>query len=160
MIESQTRIPVKGIAKEDEGDGRSRSLTPNEYRKLNALLIDDLGYLRDVITVALGTGLRSGELLALKIGWVNLGDDPMYTMVKGQSVEVLPGCLLLPAQGRSKRKYSRMIPLCASARTSLVHLIGERSSSEMVFTKQANGLNDYSVRNGFEQACLRGNPAR
>lgn len=147
--------PCKGIAKEDEGDGRTRSLTPEEYRRLTAVLVDDLGYMRDVIAVALGTGLRRGELLALKIECVNLRDDPAYTMVKGQSVEVLPNCLLVPAQGRSKRKYTRTIPLCASVRDSLVRLIRNRSGAELVFTKDANGVNDYSLREGFEQACSR-----
>lgn len=107
--------PCKGINKEDEGDGRTRSLTPDEYRRLNAVLIDDLSYLRDVITVALGTGLRRGELLALKVECVNLSDYPQYTIVKGQSVEVLPGCLLVPAQGR--RNANTLAPcLCAQVR--------------------------------------------
>ena len=147
--------PCKGIQKEDEGDGRTRSLTPDEYHRLTAALIEDLSYLHDVITVALGTGLRRGELLALKVQSVNLTENATYMMVKGQSVEVLPNCLLVPAQGRSKRKYTRTVPLCASVRAALVGLIGNRSQSELVFTKQANGVNDYSLRNGFEQACFR-----
>ena len=146
---------MRNPRKEDEGDGRIRSLTPDEYRRLIAVLIDDLSYLRDVITVALGTALRRGELLALKVQSVNFTENATYMIVKGQSVEVLPNCLLVPAQGRSKRKYIRTVPLCPSARAALVRLIGNRSQSELVFTKQANGVNDYSPRNGFEQACFR-----
>jgi integrase len=70
------------------------------------VLIDDLAYLRDAIAVALGTGLRRGELLSLKIEQVNLSNEPSHTLVKVQTVEVLPGCLLVPAQSRSVDFYS------------------------------------------------------
>ena len=117
--------------------------------------MDDLSYLRDVITVALGTGLRRGELLTLKIQCVNLSDDPTYTMVKGQSVKVLPNCLLVAVQGRSKHKYTRTNLLSQVRERRWANLIGNRSGGELVFTKQANGVNDYSLRNSFEQACFR-----
>lgn len=147
--------PCKGIEKEGEGDGRTRALTSDEYQKLMSVLTDDLAYLYDALSVALGTGLRRGELLALRVECVNLSDGPTHILVKGQTVEVLPGCLMVPAEGRSKRHYSRTIPLCASARAALVQLIGNRSGSERVFTKDANAVNDYSLRHGFEEACSR-----
>lgn len=147
--------PCKGIGKEEEGDGRSRSLTPDEHSRLNAVLVEDLIYMRDAIAVALGTGLRRGELLAMKIEHVNLSDDLMYTLAKGQSVEVLPGCLVVPAQGRSKRKYTRTIPLCESVRVALVRLIGDRNGQGPVFSKDLNGVSDYWLRRGFELACER-----
>lgn len=149
--------PCKGIAEEEEGDGRSRSLTPDESSRLNAALVEDLLYMRDAIAVALGTGLRRGELLALKLEHVNLSDDLMYTLAKGQSVEVLPGCLIVPAQGRSKRKYTRTVPLCESARLALVSLIGDRTGPGPVFSKDINGVSDYWLRVGFERACERAN---
>lgn len=34
-------------------------------------------------------------------------------------------------------------------------LIGDRSNSELVFTKQVNGVHDYSLRDGFIEACFR-----
>ena len=73
------------IKKEPEGGGRKRSLTADEYEGLLSVAVDDLAYMRAPIVFALGTGLRRGELLKLKIECVNLSDRIAHVFAMDQN---------------------------------------------------------------------------
>jgi len=147
--------PLRGIKREEEGDGRERWLSADEYRRLLAVLVDDLAYLRRPTEVALGTGLRKGELLNITIERVNLSNAVKHVLVQRHTVEIPPDCLMIPKAPRTKEKYTRIIPLNENTRSALVQVIGQRPPGECVFSKEAAGVNLYSLRKGFPIACER-----
>jgi integrase len=147
--------PCTRLKKESEGGGRERSLTGAEYECLLAATVDDLAYMRAPIVLALGTGLRRGEMLKLKIECVNLSDRIAHVFAMDQTIEIPPDCLVIPERKRSKNKYTRVVPLNKNTRAVLTDLTGVRPGGELVFTQGANGVDDYWLKKGFRQACER-----
>ena len=145
--------PCSAIEKEDEGDGRTRSLSADEYERLVSAVVDDLDYMRSPLLLALNTGLRRGELLALRTDCVNVSDNIAHVLVMNKSTEIPPYCLIVPERKHSKQNYTRVVPLNAVARAVLVELTHGRTGTEKVFTVHANGINDYWLKKGFKQAC-------
>jgi integrase len=148
--------PCTRIKKESEGGGRERSLTGDEYDCLLAAAVDDLAYMRAAIVFALGTGLRRGEMLKLKIECVNLSDTIAHVLAMDRTIKIPPDCLVVPERKHSKNKYTRVVPLNKNTRAVLSELIGDRPGGEFVFTKDANGVDDYWLKAGFKRACERG----
>lgn len=148
--------PCSRIEKEPEGSGRSRQLTADEYEALLDAAVDDLAYMRAPMVLALGTGLRRGEMLQLKIECVNLSDKMAHVLAMGQTVEVPPDCLVVPERKHSKNKYTRVVPLNRNTRAVLVDLIKDRPGGDLVFSQDANGVDDYWLKAGFTRACERG----
>lgn len=139
---------------EDEPEkGRERYLTPHEHTKLKAVLEGDLGFLRLPIEVSLGTGLRKRiELLSLRGEHINFGARPVFCPIRGGDVEIPPGWLIV-VEGKGS-KY-RLIPMNAVVREALLEAIQDRSPSGLVFDPSHNGVNEYSLKWGFEEACKR-----
>ncbi len=133
--------------------GRERYLTPHEHTKLRAVLRDDLEFLRLPIEVSLGTGMRKRiELLRLKGEHINFGVRPIFFPVRGGDVEVPPGWLIV-VQGKGS-KY-RLIPMNSVVRSALLEAMQDRSPEEFVFDANHNGVNEHSLKVGFEEACTR-----
>ncbi len=149
--------PCTRIKKESEGGGRERSLTGDEYESFLAATVDELAYMRAPIVLAVGTGLRRGETLKLKIECVNLSDRITHVFAMDQTIEIPPDCLVIPERKRSKNKYTRVVPLNKNTRAVLTELIKDRPGGELVFTKHANGVDDYWLKTGFEQVCEHAN---
>ena len=147
--------PCAGLSKEPEGDGRERSLSADEHEHLLNVLVEDLAYMRAPALLALGTGLRRGEMLKLKIECVNLSDTVAHVMVMNQTTEIPPDCLIVPARKHSKNKYTRVVPLNQTTRAILVDLTKDRPGDEVLFTAHANGVNHYWLKSGIERACER-----
>jgi hypothetical protein len=59
--------------------------------------------------------------------------------------------VVIVVQGKGNRY--RLIPMNCQVRDTLSDLCHERSSAEFVFDKNANGMNEYALRWGFEAAC-------
>jgi integrase len=144
--------PCSQIDEEPE-NSRARYLTHEEQTRLFAVLKDDLAFLEAPITVSLGTGMRKViELLKLKVGHLNFGSHPVFFPIRGGSAEIPPNWLIV-VQGKGK-KY-RLIPMNSQVRDTLSSLCRHRASDELVFDKNANEVNDYALRWGFEEACTR-----
>jgi integrase len=117
------------------------------------VLKDDLTFLEAPITVSLGTGMHKViELLKLKVGHLNFGSGPVFFPIRGGSAEIPPNWLIV-VQGKGK-KY-RLIPTNSQVRDTLSNHCRDRASDEFVFDKNANEVNDYALRWGFEEACTR-----
>jgi integrase len=71
-------------------------LTGDEYDSLLDASVDDLAYMRAPIVPALGTGLRRGEMLKLKVECVNLSDRIAHVLAMDQTIEIPPDCLVIP----------------------------------------------------------------
>jgi integrase len=147
--------PRTRIKKEPEGGGRERSLSADEYGCLLDAAVDDLAYMRAPMVLALGTGLRRGEMLKLKIECVNLSDRIAHVFAMDQTIEIPPDCLVVPERKHSKNKYTRVVPLNKNTRAVVTELIKDRPSGESVFTKDANGVDDYWLKAGFTRTCER-----
>jgi integrase len=139
--------------KDEPEKGRERYLTPHEHTKLRAVLEGDLEFLRLPIEVSLGTGLRKRiELLRLKGEHINFGARPVFFPIRGGDVEIPPGWLIV-VEGKGN-KY-RLIPMNSVVRGALMEAIQNRSPAGLVFDADHNGVNEYSLKWGFEEACKR-----
>ena len=56
---------------------------------------------------------------------------------------------------KGKRGKYRLIPMNSRARTILFQAVEGRGLDDLVFDKDANGVNEYMLRWGFETACKR-----
>jgi len=77
MVDDDTLRIVRKVKPLKEPPGRPRYLTPEEARRLLAEYKKRL--LREIVTVALNTGMRRGEILALK--WENVDLRNGYVQV-------------------------------------------------------------------------------
>lgn len=144
--------PCSKIDEEPE-NSRARYLTMEEQIRLYAVLRDDLAFLEPPMTVSLGTGMRKGiELLKLKVEHLNFSPRPVFYPVRGGSVEISPNWLIVV---KGKRGKYRLIPMNSHVRDTLSALCRDRAPDEFVFDKDANEVNDYTLRSGFEEACKR-----
>lgn len=136
---------------DDPEQGRERYLDVEEERRLKAVLIGDLEFLRAPLYVSLGTGLRKNvELLKLKIEHMNFTARSFFCSVRGGNVEIPPGWLIV-AKGKGG-KY-RLVPMNSEIRPILLELTQGRKPNEFVFGINVNGVSEYTLRSGFEEAC-------
>ncbi len=139
--------------KDEPEKGRERYLTPHEHTNLRAVLKGDLEFLQLPIEVSLGTGMRKRiELLRLKGEHINFGARPIFFPIRGGDVEIPPGWLIV-VEGKGN-KY-RLIPLNSVVRAALLEAMQGRSSEGFVFDVNHNGVNEHSLKWGFEEACTR-----
>ena len=117
-----TQILVLGSKRNQRAGRRERSLTADEYEGLLSVAVDDLAYMRARIMFALGTGLRRGELLKLKIECVNLSDRIAHVFAMDQTIEIPPDCLVVPERNHRKNQYTRNVPLNRTTRAVLFDL--------------------------------------
>jgi len=113
---------------------RERILTFAEEQKL---LENSPPYLKDIIKIALNTGMRQGEILSLLWDWVDLENN----------------IILLP-QTHTKSKKQRLIPINSVVRSILLERKIKWAVSEFVFPNSS----DYSkhlkeVKKSFKTAC-------
>lgn len=107
---------------------------------------NDLAFLRLPFEVSLHTGMRKNiELLKLKVEHVNFSSRPVFFPIHGGSVEI-PSNWLIVVKG--KRGKYRLIPMNSKARTILFEAVKDRGLHELVFDKDANGVNEYMLRWG------------
>lgn len=151
--EIMTSNPCAKIVDEPE-KARERYLTSDEETRLAQTMTDDLAFLRLPFEVSLNTGVRKNiELLKLKVEHLNFSSRPVFFPVHGGSVEI-PSNWLIVVKG--KRGKYRLIPMNSRARPILYQAVKSRGLDDLVFDKDANGVNEYMLRWGFETACKRG----
>ena len=110
---------------------RDRVLSPEEEERLMQELAD---HLKPIITCALNTGMRRGEILSLK--WKNIVD----------------GQIVLEARN-TKTKKQRRIPINSTLQQVFEILKSRNGHTDFVFTYGRDRLKD--VHNGFTKACER-----
>jgi len=132
MVDNETLQIVRKVKKLKEPPGRLRYLTPEEGRRLLAECKKRL--LREIVTVALNTGMRRGEILALK--WENVDLRNGYLQVV-----------------QSKNGESRTIPINGAVREVLSGTV-RRLDVSFVFC-DAKGRAMKEVGCSFDSACKR-----
>lgn len=123
--------PVRKVKLFKENNTRVRFLEPQERERLLPCCIEEL---RPVVIVALNTGLRLGELLALT--WADIDLDRRLLHVRN-----------------SKTGEGRHVPLNGEAIQALTDIIRHIDSPRVFFNR--DGRPYKSVRKAFEHACQR-----
>ena len=142
--------PCARINDEPEKE-RERYLTTDEQDRMLKVMVGDLDYIRAPFEVSLHTGLRKNvELLKLKVGHLNFTSRPMFFPIHGGNVEIPPNWLIVVS---GKRGKYRLVPMNSVARPILYRIAAEQSPDAFVFDKDANGINEYWIDKGFEDAC-------
>jgi len=86
--------PCSQVKKYRENNERIRFLTADEERALLAALTGQRAYLGPIIKVAINTGMRRGEILAMKYSWVDFAR----------------GCIRIPGEA-TKNGKARTVPM-------------------------------------------------
>ena len=126
--------PVSIVGMLEELNQVERILSAEEQSRL---LDSSIGYLRPIITTALNTGMRRGEILTLKWSDVDL-DMNMITI----------------NQTNTKSKKQRKIPVSSRMRTLLLELKLQSGIQEYVFT-DIQGRAIRTIRSAFQTACRK-----
>ena len=119
---------VERFALENE---RVRYLTEDEEQRLFKAMGDN-SQLKDIVTVALHSGMRRGEIFNLK--WFDLDFDRSVMHVR-----------------KTKTKLNRVVPMNARVREVLNR---QKRSSEFVFTSEKTGGRLIDVKKAFNSARL------
>ncbi len=126
--------PVSIVGMLEEHNQVERILTVDEEKRL---LNECVSYLRPIITTALNTGMRRGEILTLKWSDVDL-DMNMITI----------------NQTNTKSKKQRKIPVSSRMRSLLLELKLQSGIQEYVFT-DIQGRAIRTIRSAFQTACRK-----
>ena len=126
--------PVSIVGMLEEHNQVERILSAEEQSRL---LDSSIGYLRPIITTALNTGMRRGEILTLKWSDVDL-DMNMITI----------------NQTNTKSKKQRKIPVSSRMRSLLLELKLQSGIQEYVFT-DIQGRAIRTIRSAFQTACRK-----
>jgi integrase len=122
--------PCRKVAPFPENNKRIRYLLDEEKSRLFEVLVDKRAHLRDIVTVAIGTGMRRGDQLNLR--W--------------EKVDFQRGVIYVP---NSKTGNDYSVPMNEDVRTALLRRRRESKGSEFVFvnpdTKEAPRRNQESV---------------
>jgi len=129
--------PMSRVKKLKEPPGRNRILSPEEYARLiQSAENSKNGNLKIIILIALLTGMRQGEILALK--W----DDVKFDL----------GCICIRT---SKNKRSRAVPLDDEVAVLLKKLYENRNSNNPLIFPSKRRFGTTSIRKAFEEALKR-----
>ena len=132
MVDDDTLRIVRKVKALKEPPGRLRYLTPEEARRLLAECKKRL--LREIVTVALNTGMRRGEILALK--WENVDLRNGYVQVV-----------------QSKNGESRTVPINSSVREVLSGIVRRLDVSYVFCDPKGRAMKEVGC--SFDSACKR-----
>ena len=134
--EKYDRNPVKKVKKEKENDPRDRVLSKKEFELLVSAADN---YLKPILMVAYGTGMRKQEILKLK----------------RDRVDLKAGFIRLKAED-TKTREGRAIPLDKSLIQTLRTVMLKRSKNhDYVFSRNGKPIGD--CRKAFLSACKEAN---
>lgn len=125
---------------------RSRFLSTEEEDRLFAKLTGRRSHLWPVVTLALETGLRYGELRRLEVGHVNVTEAVRVVEVAGKRIDVLPNWLLVT---RGKNGKPRAVPLSERARAVVLAQMNDVTTGRYLFTSRRTRGMIAEIKTGF-----------
>lgn len=131
MADDGTLRTIRKVKQLKEPPGRLRYLTGQEVLRL---LAECKKHIRPIVTVALNTGMRRGEILKLK--W--------------EDVDLRNGLLLLKD---TKNGESRAVPINAAVREVLAGIVRRLDSKYVFCNPKGQPLKE--IKHGFESACRK-----
>jgi integrase len=126
--------PMRRVRLLKENGSRERFITADEEVKLFAKLTGRRDHIRSVVTVALNTGMRRGEILDLQWEHVNFIARTIFI-------------------ARSKTGRTRTIPMNDIVLVELKALKQDAGPKEFVFSNSRTGVNIDSIKTGWRNAC-------
>lgn len=128
---------------------KERILTPEEEdRIMEAIEKSDKRYdhLRDMVAIALNTGMRQGEILAMKKSWINLKED----------------LIIVPRQAQKRKQKDKRVPINSAIRPIIQALLNKDKESEYLFVNPRTGTKYTKIQNSWngilKKAGLKGKP--
>jgi len=126
--------PIRRVRMLKESPSRERFITAEEEEKLFAQLTGRRDHIRSVVTIALNTGMRRGEILGLQWEHVNFLARTIFI-------------------ARSKTGRTRTIPMNDTVFKELMTLKGDAGPKDFVFSNARTGVNIDSIKTGWRNAC-------
>ena len=126
--------PMRRVRLLKENGSRERFITADEEVKLFAKLTGRRDHIRSVVTVALNTGMRRGEILDLQCENVNFIARTIFI-------------------ARSKTGKTRTIPMNDIVFEELKALKQDAGTRDFVFSVSKTGVNIDSIKTGWRNAC-------
>jgi integrase len=130
--------PCREVAAFPENNRRVRYLLDEEESRLFAVLVDKRAHLRDMVTVAIGTGMRRGDQLNLR--W--------------EKVDFQRGVIYVP---NSKTGNDYSVPMNEDVRAALLRCRRESKGSEYVFVNPDTKKPHVEIKRAFSTACRKAN---
>ena len=131
--------PVMQISKPKESRGRTRFLSDKEREKLlNACRSSESVFLFVIVTLALSTGMRKGEILGMK--WENVDlNKKRITLVE------------------TKNGETRVVPLVGKAYELILHVYLKQEPEEdsLIFSSPKNPAQPINIRTAWETALKK-----
>jgi integrase len=131
IIESNPCRKVKKLRMDNQ---RTRHLSPAEEDRLMAALSGRRSHLKPLVTVAIYTGMRRGELLKLRRSHVDFGLNVINVK-------------------QTKTGKDRTVPMDVAVRETFVGLCEGLSDDDFVFMNSRTGVQLTDVKHGFKSAC-------
>jgi len=143
------RNPVS-LVKYFEENQRERVLTQEEIERIyQAIDTADVRYdhLRDIVTIALNTAMRKGEILKLKRSWIDLKE----------------GIITVPRHAMKRKRKDKRVPINSAIKPILKRRMREIGQGDgYIFINPRNGKRFDSIQNSFDgilkKAKLSGKP--
>jgi len=126
--------PMRRVRLLKENGSRERFITADEEVKLFAKLTGRRDHIRSVVTVALNTGMRRGEILDLQWEHVNFIARTIFI-------------------AKSKTGKTRTIPMNDIVFEELKALKQDAGTRDFVFSVSKTGVNIDSIKTGWRNAC-------
>jgi len=128
--------PLKGVKPLEGETGRERYLLPEEEERLMAELTGRRAHLRDMVVLAINSGLREGELFSLEVRDVDFNRDAIHVR-------------------KSKNGEDRFVPMNETSRGVLVELVADarRKNHSFIFTNPDTGTKYTSVKTAWANVC-------
>ncbi|MCM3869278.1 MAG: site-specific integrase [Pyrinomonadaceae bacterium] len=126
--------PMRRVRLLKENGSRERFITADEEVKLFAKLTGRRDHIRSVVTIALNTGMRRGEILDLQWEHVNFIARTIFI-------------------ARSKTGKTRTIPMNDIVFEELKALKQDAGTRDFVFSVSKTGVNIDSIKTGWRNAC-------
>jgi integrase len=131
--EVETNLCLK-VAKLKLDNQRYRYLLPEEEPKLRSVLTGQRSHLAELVPVAIGTGLRKNEQLALQVKHIDFARN--LILVTG-----------------TKTRRNREVSMNSEVRAIMLRLCRSKSHDDYVFVSQKTGGRLTDVKRSFRRAC-------
>lgn len=103
-------------------------------------------HLKDMVKIALNTGMRQGEILAMKKNWINLKE----------------GLIIVPRHSQKRKKKDKRVPINSAIRPIIKALLKKNKDSEYLFVNPKTGTRFTTIQNSWngilKEAGLKGKP--
>jgi integrase len=133
-LEETDLNPCARVRKLKLDNQRYRYLLPEEEPLLKSVLTGPREHLLDLVSVAIGTGLRKNEQLSLKVEHVDFARNLIVVV-------------------HTKTFKNREVPMNSEVREILSRLCRLKRSSDYVFVSEKTGSRLTDIKHSFQRAC-------